>query len=89
MGNRKSRNKLAKELSNKPLTLCGQPMLETEALKYLGDFVVTDLEGSVHQTVLKTVGIARHSILEIRAVIENLRAKWDQLAWHLIFGNMQ
>ena len=49
-------------------------MLEMKALKYLGDYLTESLDDSVHQTVLKRVGIVKHTIVEIRAVIEDSRA---------------
>ena len=42
---------------------------------YLEEYVSLTLEDSVHQTVLKRIGIAKHTLLEIRAVIEDSRAR--------------
>ena len=67
MGNRRFRKKILSELKENPLKLCGHDMKETKALKYLGDFLSYDLEDSIHQTVLKRIGIAKHTINEIRA----------------------
>ena len=50
MGNRKARKKFPK--NQKIITLCGEPMLETRALKYLGDFLCSTLEESVHYEYL-------------------------------------
>ena len=74
MGKRKQKKKLKEELNKNPLTLCNEPMLEVTCLKYLGDFLGSTLEASVHQTVLKRVGIVKKSIQDIRAIIEDKRA---------------
>ena len=50
-------------------------MEETNSLKYLGDFISHDLEDSVHQTVLKRAGVVRKTIIDIRTVIEDVRAE--------------
>ena len=44
-------------------------------LKFLGDYVSYNLQDSIHQTVLKRVGIAKQTILEIRTVMEDIRAE--------------
>ena len=74
IGNKKSRKSLMKQLSRNPLTLCGENMKEVKVTKYLGDFLAPTLEASVHQTVLKRIGLANHSIYEIRTIIEDSRA---------------
>ena len=43
-------------------------------IKYLGDYLSNDLSESVHITVVKRLGLAKHSAYEIRAVIEDSRA---------------
>ena len=73
MGNRKTRKKLNSELKHNPIKLCGVNMTETKALKYLGDYLIFDLED--HQTVLRRIGAAMKTIYEIRAVIEDVRAE--------------
>ena len=75
MGKKKARKKLQTELVKKPLTLCEEPMKEVISLKYLGEYISYDLADSVHQTVLKRVGIAKLTIYELRAVIEDMRAE--------------
>ena len=75
MGNKSLRRKITKQLEKNPLTLCGKGMVETKALKYLGDYLGHDLEDSVHQTVMRRIGVVKHTILEIRAVIEDHRAE--------------
>ena len=74
MGKSKQKKKLRDELEKNPLTLCNEPMSEVTSLKYLGDFLGSTLESSVHQTVLKRVGIVKKSIHDIRAIIEDQRA---------------
>ena len=49
-------------------------MTEVKVTKYLGDCLAPSLEDSVHQTVLKRIGLANHSIYEIRTIIEDSRA---------------
>ena len=49
-------------------------MQQVKDIKYLGEILSSNLPESVHQTVLKRVNIARLSIYEIRAVIEDRRA---------------
>ena len=68
MGNRKARKKLRKELDETPLKLCDKDMKETETLKYLGDYLLSDLGDSVHVTVLKRVNAVKQTILDIRTV---------------------
>ena len=75
MGSRKARKKISDELKNNPIKLCGENMKEAKALKYLGEFLSYDLEDSVHQTVIRRIGIAKRTIFEIRAVIEDSRAE--------------
>ena len=74
MGNRKFRKRIHSELKDNPIKLCGHDMKEAKALKYLGDYLSFDLEDSIHQTVIKRIGIAKHTINEIRSVIEDVRA---------------
>ena len=50
-------------------------MKEEEATKYLGDFITVSLEESIHETVTKRIGLARHSIYELRNIIEDTRAE--------------
>ena len=75
MGNKQARKKLNSELVNNPLKLCGDSMKEAKVLKYLGENLSFDLKDSVHQTVLKRIGVAKKTIYEIRAVIEDSRAE--------------
>ena len=50
-------------------------MKQVKSLKILGDFLFSELSESVHQTILKRIGVATISIYEIRAVVEDRRAK--------------
>ena len=43
-------------------------------MKYLGDYISHSLEESVHQTVMRRLGVAKQAIYEIRTVIEDRRA---------------
>ena len=74
MGTNKQRKGFQKELVKSPLTLCGEQMKEVKVLKFLGDHISYNLEDSVHQNVLKRIGIAKYAIMEIRTVIEDTRA---------------
>ena len=65
---------LKEELNTNPLFLCGEPMKEVKAIKYLGDWILFDLKESVHQTVLKRLGVARQSMYELRTIVEDSRA---------------
>ena len=75
MGNKKNRKSLITQLKKSPLTLNDKEMKEEKVIKYLGDSLASSLEESVHQTVVKRVAIVRHSIYEIRTVIEDTRAE--------------
>ena len=74
MGNKKSRKVINSHLMKSPIKLCGSNMKEVKVLKYLGDYLAHSLEESVHHTVLQRLGLAKHSIYEIRAIIEDTRA---------------
>ena len=52
----------------------GKEMQEVKVQKYLGEFLSNSLSESAHQTVMKRVNIARMSIYEIRAIVEDTRA---------------
>ena len=62
MGNKKARNQLKADLEKSPIKLGDRNMKEVKVLKWLGDMVSTNLEESVHQTVLKRVALAKHTI---------------------------
>ena len=64
----------------------------------VGDIFSNSLSDSVHQTVLKRIGIAKQSIFEIRAVLEDTRADkvgsinvafeiWEKSVLPMIFMN--
>ena len=74
IGNKKERKKLKEQLNKQPLLLCGEPMKEVKSVKYLGDWVSFDLKDSIHETVLKRIGVAKHSIYELRTIVEDSRA---------------
>ena len=75
IGGKKERKKLLTQLQNNPLMLCGQRMTEVKVMKYLGDYVSVSNEESVHETIVKRLGIAKQSISEIKAVVEDVRAE--------------
>ena len=100
IGSKKSRKKLRKELEDTPLKLCNKDMVETDALKYLGDYLLSNLEDSVHVTVLKRVNVVKQTILDIRTVIEDTRAEklgsmnvafniWDQAILGMLTYNAE
>ena len=45
-----------------------------KAIKFLGDYVCFSPQESVYQTVLRTKGLARQAMYEIRSVVEDARA---------------
>merc|ERR1711954_99848 len=74
MGPKKSRKKLQSIVDSDPLTLYNRPMKQVKVLKYLGENITTNLEESIHETVKRRAAVARHSIYEIRTVVEDIRA---------------
>ena len=78
-GNQKARKKLNKQIKDDPIMLDGKVMVEAKQIKYLGDFLTNDLSDSVHQTVMKRIGLAKKTILEIRSVIEDTVASKKDL----------
>ena len=74
VGNKKSRKIIMRQLEEKPLILGGVKMKEVNVTKYLGDYLAPNLEDSVHQTVIKRIGLANHAIYEIRSIVEDSRA---------------
>ena len=71
IGNKKEQKRIQKEIDKIPLRLCQKNMKQVKVLKYLGEFLTSDLSESVHQTVVKRVGVATLSIYEVRAVVED------------------
>ena len=80
--------------------MCDKDMKETETLKYLGDYLLSDLGDSVHVTVLKRVNAVKQTILDIRTVIEDTRAErlgsmnvafniWDQAILGMLTHNAE
>ena len=74
VGNSKATKNVSKRLERKPLTLNGEPMKKVTAIKYLGDSLCSNLQESVHQTVVKRIGLAKHAVYEIRTIMEDCRA---------------
>ena len=63
-----------KELSNCPLSLCGNPMKEKVSDKYLGDFIHSSGPSqSVECTISNRYGRTLLGILETRAIIDDCR----------------
>ena len=75
IGSKKEQRRLQKEIEETPLKLCKENMKQVKNLKILGDFISSELSESVHQTILKRIGVATISIYEIRAVVEDRRAR--------------
>ena len=74
MGSRKAKSEVNKELDEKPLMLCGKPMHREKQGKYLGDWLSEDgLAASAAITIDKRIGLAKLSVFEVRAVLEDLR----------------
>ena len=74
IGGSKERRKLKKEIKKNPLMLCGTQMKEVEEVKYLGEIITMNNDESVHKTVLKRIGLAKRSVIEIRSILEDSRA---------------
>ena len=75
IGNKKARRKLKADVETNNLTICGKPMKEVNAIKFLGDYISFNHEESIHLTVMKRIGAAKHAVSEIKAIIEDRRAK--------------
>ena len=58
IGSKRLRKKIAHEIREKPLTLCGKTMQEEKSIKYLGEILSSNLTESIHQAVSRRVGIA-------------------------------
>ena len=48
---------------------------EVKSLKYLGEYLGSDLKESVHITVTKITGLLKHAVFELRTVMEDTRAE--------------
>ena len=69
------RQDLQKQLNETPVTLCKEVINETEAEKYLGDYLSCGgLAHSVHLTVSKRKHKVINSIFELKASIEDCRS---------------
>ena len=73
VGNKKARKKLQKEVDKDPITLCNQPMKQVLQEKYLGLQLAPTVAGSIAATIKKRLGLAFHSIHEIRTILEDSR----------------
>ena len=74
MGSNKVTKRIRKDLEDNPLKVYNEPMKQVTQLKYLGETICSTPEESIHQTLLKRIALAKKSIFEIRAVIEDRRA---------------
>ena len=74
MGSTKSTKIIKEDLKKNALKIYNEPMKEVKNLKYLGDVICSSPEESIHQTLIKRIGIAKKAIFEIRAVIEDRRS---------------
>ena len=74
MGSSKNRRIMSRRLEKSPLILKGEAMKQVTALKFLSDYLTADLHESVHTTVIRRLGVAKHLIYELRTVIEDTRA---------------
>ena len=73
-GDSKLVERIKEEVRKKPLMLSGKKMEEVKTIKYLGDRISNSLQESIHQTVMKRIGLAKQAVYEIRAIIEDRRA---------------
>ena len=75
IGDKSARMKILKKLKQQPLKLNGKMMKIVDSEKYLGEILSTNLTQSVHETVTRRVGLANHSVFEIRAVVDDAKAE--------------
>ena len=75
VGNKRARKLMENKLRTTPLTLNGQNMKKVKVLKYLGDSISHSSDESVHQTIVQRIGLIKHSIQELRAIVEDRRAQ--------------
>ena len=75
LGSKTSRRSFKDMIAKNPLKLCNKVMDEAKSLKYLGDFITINVQESVHETVMKRLGIAKHTFIELRTVIEDTRSE--------------
>ena len=66
--------KLRRDIEMNPLTIFGEKIKEVGTVKILGDCVSSTPKESIHNTVLKRLGIVKRTIIEIRMIIEDTRA---------------
>ena len=73
-GRNRRRQEIIEQIEQKPLELCGQPMLRELESKYLGDYICeSGLTGSVQYTVNKRKKTVDRAIYEIRSVVNDCR----------------
>ena len=75
IGSKKACREVNKKLANRPLMFCGKPMKREKQGKYLGDWLSEDgLSVSAALTIDRRIGLAKHSVFEVRAVLNDCRS---------------
>ena len=75
IGRERRRLEIMKELSHKPLQLCGKAMVHATSVKYLGDIISENgLSDSVNLTVNSRKRLATKAIYEIRCIVDDCRS---------------
>ena len=74
IGHKKARKKLANKLEETPLMLSGKRMKFVTHLNFLGEEIAGTLSEPAHLTLKRRLGIASHSVYEIRSVVDDVRA---------------
>ena len=74
VGDKKAKQKLQKDLDERPLMFCKKPMKQEKITKYLGDWLSTDgLADSVKVTVNKRFGLVHRAIADVRVIVDVCR----------------
>ena len=73
IGERRARKRILGRLEKNPLTLCGMRMKNSNAEKYLGSILSTNMSSSVLETIKKRIPLANKAIYEIRYVLDDKR----------------
>ena len=75
IGRERRRLEIMKELSHKPLQLCGKAMVHATSVKYHGDIISeNELSDSVNLTVNSRKGLVTKAIYEIRCIVDDCRS---------------
>ena len=101
IGKERRRLEKLKELSQKPIQLCGKNMVHETSVKYLGDIISEKgLADSVTLTINKRKGLVIKAIYDIRCVIDDCRSHtvgglvaginmWEQSVLPMILYNSE